>query len=54
MITCSPEHIVSPVAFENIEAEETSPKKSTRMVISSVKVHPFATISTLILSPLSN
>ena len=54
IIICSPEHIVSAVASENIEAEETSPKKSTKIVISSVKVHPFATISTLILSPLSN
>ena len=54
MITCSPEHIVSPGAFENIEAEETSPKKSTKIVISSVNVHPLATISTLIRSPLSN
>ena len=54
MTICSPEHIVSPGASENIEAEETSPKKSTKIVISSVNVHPLATISTLIQSPLSN
>ena len=36
------------------EAEDNSPKKSTKIVISFVKVHPSTVASTLILSPLSN
>ena len=39
----SPLHMVSFVALEAIEAEATAPKKSTKIVISSEKVHPSAT-----------
>ena len=46
--------MVSPGALETIEAVVTSPKKSTKTVISSVKVHPSTTIWALIRSPLSN
>ena len=49
-----PAHIVSSVASVAIEAEESSLKKSTSIVISSVNVQPSTTASTLILSPLLN
>ena len=38
----SPLHIVSFGALEEIEADATTPKKSTKIVISSEKVHPSA------------
>ena len=49
-----PEQIVSPGALEAIDADASSPKKSTRMVISSVNVHESTVASTFILSPLLN
>ena len=52
--TALPAQIVSPGASETIEAESRSLKKSTKIVISSIKVHPSATTLTFILSPLLN
>ena len=54
MTTAPPAQIVSPGALDAIEAESNSLKKSTKIVISSIKVHPSATTRTFILSPLLN
>ena len=49
-----PSQIVSKAASVESEAEDNSPKKSTRTVISSVNVQLSTVASTLILSPLLN
>ena len=46
--------IVSKAAFVESDAEDNSPKKSTRTVISSVKIQLSTVASTLIISPLLN